>query len=218
MEPIKRNDTGAAVEDVQTRLARIGHLPEDAITGAFDEATAAALAEFLAASALPPSEEVTEKVWAALVDATYNLGDRTLYLRMPYFHGHDVLELQQALGALGFFYGTRDAIFGAHTEEALRRFQLNLGLPSMASPAPTPMRRCATWPTPGSARRPPTVRCAIWASPVQPMCSSATPCACSAPTSSPGLWPHACRTWPRPPIPPPRLSAPTRSRYRRTRP
>ena len=79
---------------------------------------------------LPPSEEVTEKVWAALVDATYNLGDRTLYLRMPYFHGHDVLELQQALGALGFFYGTRDAIFGAHTEEALRRFQLNLGLPS----------------------------------------------------------------------------------------
>ena len=122
MEPIKRNDTGAAVEDVQTRLARIVHLPEDAIT--------AALAEFLAASALPPSEEVTEKVWAALVDATYNLGDRTLYLRMPYFHGHDVLELQQALGALGFFYGTRDAIFGAHTEEALRRFQLNLGLPS----------------------------------------------------------------------------------------
>ena len=130
MEPIKRNDTGAAVEDVQTRLARIGHLPEDAITGIFDDATAAALAEFLAASALPPSEEVTEKVWAALVDATYNLGDRTLYLRMPYFHGHDVLELQQALGALGFFYGTRDAIFVAHTEEALRRFQLNLGLPS----------------------------------------------------------------------------------------
>lgn len=130
MEPIKRNDTGAAVEDVQTRLARIGHLPEDAITGIFDDATAAALAEFLAASALPPSEEVTEKVWAVLVDATYNLGDRTLYLRMPYFHGHDVLELQQALGALGFFYDTRDAIFGAHTEEALRRFQLNLGLPS----------------------------------------------------------------------------------------
>ena len=130
MEPIKRNDTGAAVEDVQTRLARIGHLPEDAITGIFDDATAAALAEFLAASALPPSEEVTEKVWAALVDATYNLGDRTLYLRMPYFHGHDVLELQQALGALGFANGEHDGIFGAHTELALRKFQTNMGLPS----------------------------------------------------------------------------------------
>ena len=130
MEPIKRNDTGAAVEDVQHRLALIGMLPEDAITGVFDDATARAVADFCAESSLPASEEVTEKVWSALVDASYNLGDRTLYLRMPYFHGHDVLELQQALGALGFFYGERDAIFGAHTEEALRRFQLNLGLPS----------------------------------------------------------------------------------------
>ena len=98
MEPIKRNDMGAAVEDVQQRLARIGHLPEDAVTGTFDDATAAALADFCAAAALPIAEEVTEKVWSALVDASFNLGDRTLYLRMPYFHGHDVYELQHALG------------------------------------------------------------------------------------------------------------------------
>lgn len=130
MEPIKRNDTGAAVEDVQQRLCRIGHLDEAAVTGVFDEATVRALAAFCLESSLPVSEEVTDKVWAALVDASYNLGDRTLYLRMPYFHGHDVLELQQALGALGFFHGGQDAIFGAFTEEALRRFQLNLGLPS----------------------------------------------------------------------------------------
>ena len=44
MEPIKRNDSGAAVEDVQQRLARIGHLPEEAVSGTFDDATAAALA------------------------------------------------------------------------------------------------------------------------------------------------------------------------------
>lgn len=130
MEPIKRNDTGAAVEDVQQRLCRIGHLDEAAVTGTFDEATVRALAAFCLEASLPVSEEVTDKVWAALVDASYNLGDRTLYLRMPYFHGHDVLELQQALGALGFFHGGQDAIFGAFTEEALRRFQLNLGLPS----------------------------------------------------------------------------------------
>lgn len=130
MEPIKRNDTGAAVEDVQQRLARIGHLPEDAVTGTFDDATVAALADFCATASLPAGDEVTEKVWAALVDASFNLGDRTLYLRMPYFHGHDVFELQHALGALGFFYGADDAIFGVHTEDALRRFQLNMGLPS----------------------------------------------------------------------------------------
>ena len=130
MEPIKRNDSGAAVEDVQQRLARIGHLPEEAVSGTFDDATAAALTAFCATASLPSADEVTEKVWSALVDASFNLGDRTLYLRMPYFHGHDVYELQHALGALGFFYGDDDAIFGAHTEDALRRFQLNMGLPS----------------------------------------------------------------------------------------
>ena len=82
------------------------------------------------AAALPLTDEVTEKVWAALVDASFTLGDRTLYLRMPHFHGHDVLELQHALGALGFACGATDGIFGAFTELALRKFQLNLGLPS----------------------------------------------------------------------------------------
>ena len=69
-------------------------------------------------------------MWAALVDASFTLGDRTLYLRMPHFHGHDVLELQHALAALGFACGAVDGIFGAFTELALRKFQLNLGLPS----------------------------------------------------------------------------------------
>ena len=69
-------------------------------------------------------------MWSALVDASFQLGDRTLYLRMPHFHGQDVLELQGALGALGFACGETDGIFGAFTELALRKFQLNLGLPS----------------------------------------------------------------------------------------
>lgn len=130
MEIIKLHDRGAAVEDVQSRLALVGHLAQDQITGEFDEATADALAAFCVNVGLAASREVNEKTWAALVDASYCLGDRTLYLRMPYFHGHDVLELQQALGALGFLRGPQDAIFGAHTEHALRKFQVNMGLPS----------------------------------------------------------------------------------------
>lgn len=130
MKTIKLNDAGAAVEDVQHRLMVVGHLEEDQVTGVYDELTAQAVRDFCVNVHLAPSSEVTDKVWAALVDASYNLGDRTLYLRMPYFHGHDVLELQQALGALGFFCGTDDAIFGAHTELALRNLQTNLGLPS----------------------------------------------------------------------------------------
>lgn len=130
MKAIEIGQTGPAVEDVQHRLMLIGHLAEDQVTGSYDEATAQAVRAFCRNVGVPESSEVTEKVWAALVDASYSLGDRTLYLRMPYFHGHDVLELQQALGALGFAVGHEDAIFGAYTEMALRKFQLNLGLPS----------------------------------------------------------------------------------------
>lgn len=130
MDTIQRHDTGPAVEDVQQRLARLGFLPEDGIDGVYGDATAAAVRAFCGVAGLPPVGEVNEKVWSALVDASFCLGDRTLYLRMPYFHGHDVLELQQALGALGFACGALDGIFGAYTELALRKFQLNLGLPS----------------------------------------------------------------------------------------
>ncbi|MCI8468765.1 MAG: peptidoglycan-binding protein [Eggerthellaceae bacterium] len=130
MDAIEIGQTGPAVEDVQHRLMLIGHLTEGQVTGTYDDITAQAVAAFCANVGLPASGEVNDKTWAALVDASYSLGDRTLYLRMPYFHGHDVLELQQALGALGFAVGHEDAIFGAYTEMALRKFQMNLGLPS----------------------------------------------------------------------------------------
>lgn len=130
MKTIRLNDTGAAVEDIQNRLMLIGHLTEEQVTGVYDELTAKSIRDFCRNVGIPETDEVTEKVWAALVDASYHLGDRTLYLRMPHFHGHDVLELQQALGALGFGCGYEDAIFGAYTELALRNFQENMGLPS----------------------------------------------------------------------------------------
>ena len=130
METIKRHDKGPAVEDVQQRLVAVGVLDEAAVDGEFGDATAAAVRAFCKRSGLPLSDEVTDKVWSALVDASFRLGDRALYLRMPHFHGHDVFELQHALGALGFACGTVDGIFGAFTELALRKFQLNLGLPS----------------------------------------------------------------------------------------
>ena len=130
METIRLNDSGAAVEDVQQRLALIGLLDAEKVTGEYGEDTAAAVRAFCSQAGLPIGEEVDRRVWSALVDASFRLGDRTLYLRMPYFHGHDVLELQHALAVLGFACGVSDGIFGAFTESALRKFQLNLGLPA----------------------------------------------------------------------------------------
>lgn len=136
MKTIEQGAKGAAVEDIQQRLHLVGFLDESDVDGVFGQRTADAVRAFCGKhncgldNAAAEAGQVDDKVWAALVDATYNLGDRTLHLRMPYFHGHDVLQLQQALGALGFFCGSEDGVFGAHTEDALRKFQMNLGLPS----------------------------------------------------------------------------------------
>lgn len=130
MKTIRLGDSGAAVEDVQRRLTTIGLMQEDDIDGIFGDATASAVRQFRKKSNLEEGDEIDERTWSALVDASYNIGDRTLYLRMPYFHGHDVIELQQALGALGFSSGREDGIFGAHTEDGVRKFQRNMGLPS----------------------------------------------------------------------------------------
>lgn len=128
MITIQKHDTGAAVEDVQQRLAALGFLREEQVTGIYDDDTERAVSSFCESQGVEPSGMVDDKTWAALVDAGFHLGDRTLYLRMPYFHGNDVAELQSALGALGFACGAEDGIFGAYTELALRKFQMNLGL------------------------------------------------------------------------------------------
>jgi peptidoglycan hydrolase-like protein with peptidoglycan-binding domain len=130
IKTINFGDTGPAVEDIQQRLATIGMLGQDQVDGVFGDATAAAIREFRQRNKLGDGDTIDEKTWTTLVDASYHIGDRTLYLRMPYFHGHDVLELQQALGALGFPTGHEDGIFGVFTEDAVRKFQRNMGLPS----------------------------------------------------------------------------------------
>ena len=128
METIKRGDTGAAVADVQGKLVALGVLAAEACDGVFDSATEQAVNAFCKMRDLPAAGQVDEKVWSALLDASFQLGDRTLYLRMPFFHGNDVRQLQQALGSLGFDCGFADGIFGAHTEAAVRKFQMNMGL------------------------------------------------------------------------------------------
>lgn len=130
MEPIKQGMRGPAVEDVQTRLTSLGYTIDAGETAAkdFGPSTAAAVSAFCADCGLEPSEQIDVTSWSALVDASYRLGDRTLYLRVPNFHGADVHALQHALNTLGFACGPDDGYFGPHTEAALREFQENVGL------------------------------------------------------------------------------------------
>lgn len=130
MDPIKKNDSGAAAEDVQHRLVKAGYLAEDQVTGTFGAETENAVLSLCRDCGIEPRAEVDNAVWTKLVDASFELGDRNLFLRVPFFHGADVRTLQEALSALGFSCGIADGIFGVHTEDALRRFQLNMGLPT----------------------------------------------------------------------------------------
>ena len=130
------NDTGDAVKDVQERLCLVGCLEKSQVDGEFGDTTAHAVQTFCKREKLIDLTEaeragnVTNKIWNALIDASFAMGDRTLFLRMPHFHGHDVIVLQRALGALGFNCANIDGIFGATTESALRKFQMNMGLPT----------------------------------------------------------------------------------------
>jgi peptidoglycan hydrolase-like protein with peptidoglycan-binding domain len=116
---------------VQQRLLRLGYeLGASGVDGVFLGETYEAVRSFQSARGLAEDGAVGPETWAALVDATFMLGDRLLYLRAPYFHGADVRTLQGALNVLGFACGAPDAIFGSFTERAVREFQENTGQPA----------------------------------------------------------------------------------------
>ncbi len=71
---------------------------------------------------------VGPQTWSALVEASWRLGDRTLYLKHPPMRGDDVLALQTALNALGFDAGREDGIFGPLAYAAVRSFQKEYGV------------------------------------------------------------------------------------------
>ena len=130
MRPVRLGTRGPAVEDIQRRLLALGYdLGPTGVDGVFLGLTAEAVRAFQQQHRLSEDGVVGEETWSALVDASFTFGDRTLYLRLPHFHGHDVLVLQQALNVLGFACGATDGIFGAYTERAVREFQRNAGLP-----------------------------------------------------------------------------------------
>jgi N-acetylmuramoyl-L-alanine amidase len=75
------------------------------------------------------ADRCDDATWAALVEASWQLGERLLFHTSPNLRGDDVGALQDRLGRLGFDCGKVDGIFGHHTGRALERFQRNVGLP-----------------------------------------------------------------------------------------
>ena len=130
MDPIHEGMQGAMVEDVQDRLASLGYEIEEheRAEQSFGNSTANAVARFRVEHGLSVSTEIDMSAWSVLVDECYQMGDRTLYLRLPNFHGNDVRCLQKALNVLGFSCGEPDGYYGPHTEAAVKLFQENVGM------------------------------------------------------------------------------------------
>ncbi|MHB1345143.1 MAG: N-acetylmuramoyl-L-alanine amidase [Thermoleophilia bacterium] len=124
-----KGDRGKEVVDVQTRLRALDFfLGREGADGHFGPNTERAVREFQQRRLLLADGVVGENTWTELVEAGHQIGERLLYLRVPYMRGDDVLQVQRMLNELGFDSGPEDGIFGPLTEGSLTEFQRNAGV------------------------------------------------------------------------------------------
>lgn len=149
---IRPGTRSPAVRDVQRRLLALD-LPIAAVErdGTFGPSTESAVRAFQERRGLAVDGLVGEATWRELVEASWSLGDRTLYLRAPALRGDDIRDLQERLGALGFDVGRIDGIFGARTARAVGEFQSNYGIPADAIVGRSTLRALAGLPAMGGA-------------------------------------------------------------------
>jgi N-acetylmuramoyl-L-alanine amidase len=123
---LRIGDHGDAVRDLQQRLTHCGY--PVTLDGSFGAETLAAVREFQGWRGVRIDGICGAETWGALIESSYTLGDRLLYMHAPMLRGDDVSELQRRLNALGFDAGREDGILGPETETGLRRFQRERGL------------------------------------------------------------------------------------------
>lgn len=129
--PLTRASLGdqSFVRDLQVRLATAHALSLVGVRlGVFCERTLQALQMFQQRRGLPVIDHCDDATWETLIESTWSLGSRLLYLTAPHLRGDDVEQLQVRLARLGFNCGKADGIFGPNTAHGLSDFQQNYGL------------------------------------------------------------------------------------------
>ncbi|MGZ4589252.1 MAG: N-acetylmuramoyl-L-alanine amidase [Actinomycetes bacterium] len=140
----RRGDSGPAVAEIRAKLVVLGLLADDDATlastetAAFDDDTDRAVRAFQQQRGLTVDGMVGPTTYQALDEARWRLGDRILfYVPARLLAGDDVVALQQRLLDMGFDCGRVDGLFGVDTEQALREFQRNVGIPADGTCGPT---------------------------------------------------------------------------------
>jgi N-acetylmuramoyl-L-alanine amidase len=117
------------VHDLQRRLSAAGFLaPGSAEDSNFCARTHSAVLSFQDSYGLTATGECDEQTWSALIETSWSLGERLLFLRTPNIRGDDVAELQTQLNRLGFNCGRVDGIYGQSVVDAVSEFQRNMGI------------------------------------------------------------------------------------------
>jgi N-acetylmuramoyl-L-alanine amidase len=124
---IREGDRSPEVADVQARLRALG-IELDDEGGTFGPSTKQAVRAFQQRRGILVDGVVGPETWLELVEASWRLGDRVLYLKQPAIRGDDVATLQARLNALGFDAGRDDGIFGKNADGAVRAFQKEYGV------------------------------------------------------------------------------------------
>lgn len=124
---IREGERSQQVADVQMRLRSLG-IDIDDDTGTFGPSTRQGVRIFQQRREILADGIVGPQTWSELVEASWRLGDRSLYLRHPPLRGDDVVALQAQMNALGFDAGRQDGIFGRNTAAAVRAFQKEYGV------------------------------------------------------------------------------------------
>lgn len=165
----RSGDRHPAVAAIRERLRLIGLLDDGDVADptAFDTAVDDAVRHFQQQRGMTADGVVGPLTARRLDEAHWRLGDRSLYHHAyPMMRGDDVSHLQQRLSDMGFDPGRVDGIFGPLTEDAVREFQRNIGLPvdGLCGPQTTlalsRLTRTVTGGAPGALRE----RQAFWRS------------------------------------------------------
>ncbi len=138
----RRGDAGPAVADSRDRLEGLGLLEAaDGYREAFDDALDRAVRAFQQQRGLSVDGAVGPATSRVLDEARWRLGDRLLtFVPGNLLAGDDVVALQQRLLDLGFQVGRVDGRFGSRTEQAVREFQRNVGVPPDGTCGPATLK------------------------------------------------------------------------------